>query len=546
MMDLTRSFRRWRAVAVLAPPVIVLAFVLALADSIDRRSDSTERVLHTYQVIGYLDALYARLVDAETGQRGYLITGDTAYLAPYRQADAQSQALLATLRREVADNPAQGRLLATLDSLVRQRLVILQDKIDILESRGIEAAQESLATGGGRESMDEIRGVLGRMNAHERALLTARERAQARRDREVLWTLLVGAAVVGLVSLLTNVLFRRHAGQLEEMNGELNEANALLQEQAAELETQADELQMQTEQLQGLTTELECSNDELETQRLELEQLAAELTAANDGLEGANRALGERTGEAEAANRAKSDFLSAMSHELRTPLNAVAGYVELMEMGVQGPLTAAQRTSLERIRYNGQHLLTLISDILNFARIEAGKIELNAEDVVVAEVIGEVGGVVEPLVAEKGLSLAAGACPPSVRVRGDHDRIAQILLNLLSNAVKCTDPGGEIHLSCEHDADEVRVRVRDTGRGIDPARHRAIFEPFVQLAPERTLAKGVGLGLSISRELARAMEGDISVQSAPGQGSTFTLTLPAVRPAPRERMVRERESTSAA
>jgi signal transduction histidine kinase len=217
-----------------------------------------------------------------------------------------------------------------------------------------------------------------------------------------------------------------------------------------------------------------------------------------------------------------------------------------MELGVHGPLTPAQRTSLERIRYNEQHLLTLITDILNFARIEAGKIEMHAADVPVAELLAEVAGVVEPLAAAKELALSVDECAASVHVRGDRDRIAQILLNLLSNAVKCTDAGGRIHVGCESDAAGVQIHVRDTGRGIEPERHRAIFEPFVQLAPERTLAQGVGLGLSISRELARAMDGEITVESAPGQGSTFTLTLPAARRVSMDRIVHEPDSTSPA
>src|SRR5829696_2296241 len=300
MMESTRFFRRWRAVAVFAPPLIVLLFVVALVDSLDRRRDSTERVQHTYRVIGHLDAVYARLVDAETGQRGYIITGDTAYLAPYRHADAQTHALLATLHRETRDNAAQQAALRTLDSLAGRRLHILQEKIDIVDRQGFAAARAGVITGGGREAMEQIRRVLARMNAEEQRLLVIREREQEQRGRQVLWTLLIGAVVVGASAVVTNRLFVRHA---------------LLQEQAAELETQADELQVQTEQLQELTTELEMGNEELQQHRSELESLAGELSRANGELEGANHALEQRTLEAEAANRAKSDFLSAMSHE---------------------------------------------------------------------------------------------------------------------------------------------------------------------------------------------------------------------------------------
>jgi len=237
--------------------------------------------------------------------------------------------------------------------------------------------------------------------------------------------------------------------------------------------------------------------------------------------------------EAEAANRTKTEFLAVMSHELRTPLNAIAGYVELLEMELRGPLTDAQREDLGRIRRNQRHLLGLINDVLNFAKLETGNVRYDIADVPLGEALEAVEPLIAPQLRQRGLRYAASAAGAGdATVRADRDKLQQILLNLLSNAVKFTEPGGEVQVSAEADWHAVRLRVRDTGCGIPEERQASIFDPFVQLDQRLTrTSEGTGLGLAISRDLARAMDGELTVVSQVGVGSTFTLVLPRGAPA---------------
>ena len=238
--------------------------------------------------------------------------------------------------------------------------------------------------------------------------------------------------------------------------------------------------------------------------------------------------------DAEAANRAKTEFLAVMSYELRTPLNAISGYVRILDMELHGPVTEQQRTALERIRRSEVHLAEIISQVLEFAKLESGTVAYDLRPVKLGEVVADIVPRVEPQRAAKRLGLQVRMPPQSTtrdaRVLADGDKLQQVLLNLLSNAVKFTPSGGQVTVELLPETDErgmTGLRVTDTGIGIPPSKLEAIFEPFVQV--DRSLNKpgeGTGLGLAISRVLARGMGGDLTASSKLGVGTTFTLRLP--------------------
>jgi PAS domain S-box-containing protein len=236
------------------------------------------------------------------------------------------------------------------------------------------------------------------------------------------------------------------------------------------------------------------------------------------------------TREATEANRAKSDFLAAMSHELRTPLNAIGGYAQLIELGLRGPVTEEQRLDLSKIQRSKNHLDLLVSDVLNFAKAGAGRIEFRLDKVELGKTLDAVLEMITPQAQEKQLRLVSPEIPADLCATAAEDRTRQILLNLFANALKFTAPGGAISLGVSIAGSDVAIAVSDTGIGIPGTHLERIFEPFVQANRAlRTKDQGVGLGLAISRQLARAMGGDLRVASEVGTGSTFTLTLPRCR-----------------
>jgi PAS domain S-box-containing protein len=232
---------------------------------------------------------------------------------------------------------------------------------------------------------------------------------------------------------------------------------------------------------------------------------------------------------AEQANEAKAKFLSMMSHDLRTPLTAISGLADLLAADLHGPLNDEQRAEVQRIRGASRELARMINDILAFAQLESGKVEVHPQPVALQAAFERAESLIRLRVQQAELSLRSDVCADDTVVRADPDRLQQVLLNLLTNAIKFTPRGGSVTVSCERtDDDRVLIRVHDTGVGIPREQLELIFDPFVQLdvQPGDPMQRGVGLGLAISRDLARAMDGELTADSVPGQGSVFTLDLP--------------------
>ncbi|HKV50982.1 MAG TPA: CHASE3 domain-containing protein [Gemmatimonadaceae bacterium] len=532
--------------AVLAPCIVVLVFAALLYAGQGAQVAGRAEVAHTHMVIERVERVLARLTDAETGQRGYLLTGRADYLQPHLASERDATMALDSLRALVAGKPSQIARLDTLAAFATRKFAELDTTITLARTGRRDSAVSLVKTDVGKRYMDGARRIASEMEQSETTRLAAHSARQARLSAIIELVIVLGTVVAVLVALLSNTLLSRHAAAHERLSSELDASNARLEEQALELEIQNQQLQEQAVEMEQQQQHLQEQATELETQSEELTNANEELLTVNSELERAVLDVGQQWEVAQAARRAaetasaaKSEFLATMSHELRTPLNAISGYVDLLSMELRGPVTDAQREDLARIKKSGQHLLSLINDILNLARIESGRLDIQLGDVRLADVLANVETLMAPQMRAKGLTYNESRGSESLSVHADAEKLQQILLNLLTNACKFTPSGGSVQVLCEdapfphgngntNGQRVVAVRVADTGRGIPQEKLASVFEPFVQIDRQATHGsqQGVGLGLAISRHLARAMGGDLRATSVVGEGSTFTLTLP--------------------
>jgi signal transduction histidine kinase len=548
---------RQRTAFIVGPAVVVILVAAAALWSGHIAAVQDGWVDHTEQVTLTLAGALQRATDAETGQRGFIITGDPRFLAPYRGASDDVARGLQTLRALTIDNPAQTTRVDELTRLIGRKFAELDSTMAVRQARGLTEAQRVVAAGAGKAVMDSARAMATRIQDEESRLLKVR---QASTDQQRLVTqivLLVGALLAAAIAIAVNAymasqqeLLAQQNVRLKDQASELEAQNEQLHDQAVELETQnqqlqeqARELETQNEQLHDQAVELENQTDQIGEQAVELEAANEQLQSTNDALTAANDRLeaarvaalaaGEAAdharAEAEAANAAKSTFLATMSHELRTPLNAIGGYVDLLLAEIRGPLTEQQTSDLSRIRRAGTHLLGLINDVLNLAKLETGQVAFSHDVILVRDTLANAATMIEPQAEVKGIDFSYASGSDGLAVSGDRDKVLQIVLNLLANAVKFTPEGGRVSLTSRPDPDlnAVEIIVSDTGRGMPADQLTRIFEPFVQVGRRLSGADaGAGLGLAISRELARGMHGEITVASTEGIGSTFVVRLP--------------------
>ncbi len=659
--------------------------------SLSERALAASRVTRSLELISQAQALLGAVKDAETGQRGYLLTGAERDLEPYNAALAQLSPVMARLRELTGDDRQARQRLDTIAASTRVKMTGLAETIQLRRAGKTEAALAVMETDRSKRAIDPVRGSIESLLHDERAALDDRQlewqdtarfstivnvsgslvllalilaaaaqssrdyRAQKRQEwlregqvglagaitsstrlqvqadavlaylaeylharvgalyviddggalrriaayalggpgdgepvgdgahllgqvakdgrllrvrdvpadylriasatgaapsRELL---IAPARAEGVVHGVVELGFLRALDDSDEellvlmaetLGGALRTAKhrqrvqELLEEtqgQAEELQTQQEELRVNNEELEEQGRVLKESQAMLESQQAELEQTNSQLSSQaemlerqNDALSSAQATLGERAGELERSNQVKSEFLANMSHELRTPLNSTLILAKLLADNKSGNLSAEQVKFAQTIASAGNDLLTLINDILDLSKIEAGQVEVSTEPVAVARVVDALRQTFETMAAQRKLRFTATIEPDApATFETDPQRLAQILRNLIANALKFTEKG-EVSLRVFTSGQgKLSFAVRDSGVGIDPAHHEVIFEAFRQ-ADGSTHRKygGTGLGLSISRDLAHLLGGDIALASTPGEGSTFTLTLP--------------------
>lgn len=488
------------------PALVVLILAVLFLVLRARTETTTQAVNHSYEVITEVDRLLIALMAAENRHRGYLLTGDQNYLDPAQEATAEVGQRLQRVLQLTAAQPGQQERLEVLSDWIDAKLEELRISVVLRDSLGPQAALVEASTERGQGLMARISEQVATIQEEEESLLERRQELGKSEQQRAILVLVLGSLLAAVVSSLIS-----------------RQVSAAAETQAA----QARVLQLQNRRL-GEQAEI------LRRQKSRLEESAAELEASNSALHRTNEDLIRVSVEAdvarqlaEEANQAKSQFLATMSHELRTPLNAIGGYAELLDIGIHGPVTDAQKHALQRIQIAQRHLLGLINDLLNFAKLEAGRVEYQLNVVDLNVVVEEVLSLVMPQASGRQVISTCSDHGPLL-VWADRERVQQILFNLISNAVKFSDPGDRVQLDCRITNESVIIEVIDTGHGIPPEKLESIFDPFVQVTPNLSAdgAGGAGLGLAISRELARGMNGDLTAVSEVGEGSTFTLTLP--------------------
>jgi PAS domain S-box-containing protein len=574
---------------------VVAVVLLALAVgsiNVGRVFESGDAVAHTYAVNAALQQLLATATDAETGQRGFIITGDAAYLEPYERARATIAGALERVRQLTADHREQQDDLTRLAAATNTKLTELAETISLRDAGGFAAAQAMVATHAGKRTMDTMRGIVAAMAAREDVLLSMRHAEAARYYRQARVAQAVTAALalaalgflffaarrvglerrmstetaerlrVTLASIGDAVIVADAGGRLLTVNPVAEAMTGWRAEDAAGRPV-ADVFVIVNEQSRAPVespigralrerTIVGLANHTVllakDGREIPVDDSASPIMTADGLLIGAVMVFRDVTRrrkvererlaliaaerfarrDAEEANRTKDEFLAMVAHEVRTPLNAVVGWADLLRSGTLPDDKRAR--AVEAIFRNAKRQSTLIEELIDVSRIISGKLQLDRGAVDPAALIKAAADMIQPAADAKRIQFNAATDLRGGPLHADAPRLLQVLGNLLTNAVKFTPEGGSVSLTARHAGESLEVAVEDSGEGIASAFLPFVFEPFRQGDGSTTRRHaGLGLGLAIVKSLIEAHGGTVSVQSdGPGQGSRFVIRLPAI------------------
>ncbi|MGU4701490.1 CHASE3 domain-containing protein [Burkholderia cepacia] len=442
-------------------------------------AEATSEMLRTMKVQSDIQMLLTLIEDGAIGVRGFVLTGQHDFLDSYRSARRRLPDTLNSLRANVRDPEQLARLQRVLP-LVELKFASLDE---LSESRGVSAADMREHLLASKNILEQLRAEIQAMNGREQILVQARTDVV---DEAIQRNTLMNAAtgIVGLAGTAAMLIFMM--GVVRRVRRAADNAERLAREQPL---------------LPG-------------------DPASDELGQLSDRLERASAVLATRAAAAQAANRAKTDFLSRTSHELRTPLNAILGFAQLLERDLSD---ARQRREAEQIVRAGRHLLALIDDVLDIARIESGGLSIELEPVEVDSLLAEALALVASIAEQRHIRVSAPVVVELMFIRADRQRALQVVLNLLSNAIKYNEDSGWVRIGVTADAHTVTIAVADDGYGISDELQARLFTPFDRLGAERRDRNGVGLGLALSKSLMEQMDGRIDFDSRIGCGSTFRL-----------------------
>jgi signal transduction histidine kinase len=472
--------------------------------NLSQKKRTYDLVILTYKVIQSSTTLLSHLKDMERGQRGYIVTGDTSFLRPYRDAEEDIDPHLKSLAKLVSDNPRQLNLLKNqIEPLIERRRNELDQGLFLFAKHGRDSASSFIGTRLGSSHMDSIRLLVNNLIEHEQGLLETRNK----RLEQIYFfndTILFGSlALIGITALIALLTLQKKQKENDLLIDELQILNSGLEIKVKERTAQLEEEKIHVEKLNN-----------------NLQHNLEEVKALHEGLLVANKAL-------VIVNDEKNNFLGIATHDLKAPIAGIASLAQLMKL--EGNLERRKIDYLEHIEDSCSRMQRLISDLLDINRIEQGSSTITLKPVHISTVLSRLYHTFHPMAERKNINLIFQNEIDDDTITTDQEALIQILDNLVSNAIKFSQPQKEVYLQAINDEEYIRFNVKDHGPGILPQEMQKVFGKFQKLSARPTAGEeSSGLGLSIVKELTHLLRGEVTISSQPGAGTTFSVKLPSM------------------